>query len=212
MFATQCQDCGAPVPLLARDCPHCGAPNATRRTLALAAAVAAAVAAAAIIALAIVLRGGSGNGTSAGGDFAWLTKAMETCDEEAKREPDVLHFLVIPVVDDPPDEPGWRRIQRNEIGNAILLSGEDAVAGLKRGALKLSKDEYVLAIRNEATNVVLRWNPASGVKRFSTKDTSGVAGFRVQFQRPDGSGGGNWGATFKREPGNCYWVNAILRL
>ena len=218
MPATRCPECDEPVSLLARECGRCGAPNSTRRTVMVAAAVVGAILAAGVLAGVFVLRGESptdGEGrpvvSSESGDFAWLTKAMSDCDLEAEKEPGVLHFMVTPLVDDPTDEPGWRRIALNDIGNGILISAENMIAGLKRGALKITKDQYVLAVRAESTKVVLRWSPSSGVKRFATKDSDGLASFQVQFQKPDGTGGSSWGALFKRQPGTCYWVNAIVR-
>jgi len=219
MRATNCPECGEPVSLLARECSHCGAPNPARRTVTVVAAALGAVLIAGAVAIAIVMTGESptskdGRPVAAGGggDFAWLTKAMSDCDAEAAKEPGILHFMVTPLVDDPKDDPGWRRIALNDIGNAILLSAENTIAGLKRGALKMTKDEYVLAVRDDATSVVFRWSPSSGVKRFATKDSGGPAAFKVQFQKRDGGGGNNWGASFERQPGTCYWVNAIIRL
>lgn len=146
-----------------------------------------------------------------GGDFAWLETAMKQCDEQAAKDAKGLHYLVIPLVDEPRDEPGWRRISINDIGNAILINGEDMLAGLRRKALRLSTDEYVFSARNEATKDVLTWKPSMGVRKFVINDASAIKQFRVQFQSNDASRAINWGATFERQEGNCYWVNAILR-
>lgn len=146
-----------------------------------------------------------------GTDFAWLETAMKQCDEQAGADPKALHYLVIPLVDEPRDEPGWRRISINDIGNAILISAEDMLAGLRRKALLLSTDEYVFSARNETTKDVLTWKPSKGVRKFVISDAAAMGQFRVQFQSNDASRAINWGAIFNRQPGNCYWVNAILR-
>ena len=146
-----------------------------------------------------------------GGDFAWLETAMKQCDEQAGKDPKGLHFLVTPLIDEPRDEPGWRRISINDIGNAILINGEDMLAGLRRKALRISTDEYVFSTRNEATKDILTWKPSSGVRKFVISDAAAIGQFRVQFQSNDAARAINWGATFERQPGNCYWVNAILR-
>ena len=146
-----------------------------------------------------------------GGDFVWLETAMKQCDEQASKDPKGLHYLVIPLVDEPRDEPGWRRASINDIGNAILLSAEDALAGLRRKALRLSTDEYVFSARNEATKDVLTWKPSTGVRKFVVSDAAAIKQFRVQFQSNDASRAINWGTAFDRQEGNCYWVNAILR-
>jgi hypothetical protein len=217
-----CPDCGESVPLLSRACGYCGAPNPVRRTLvvaglALSALIAAVIAAAIVVGL--TGRTPPGDATSAGGqsitgtgeDFAWLAKAMDDCDKQAQKEPNTLQFLVTPLIDEPRDDGGWRRISLNDIGNAILINGEDTIAGLKRRALRISSKPYVFSARNEDTKVVYRWNPAVGVKYLVVADGEAIEGFKVQFESSDVGRPASWGATFKRQAGNCYWVNAILR-
>src|SRR5262249_42886080 len=147
----------------------------------------------------------------ADGDFSWLETAMAQCDEQATNEPKALHYLVVPLVDQPRDDIGWQRISINDIGNAILIKGDDMMAGLRRKALRLSTDEYVFSARIESTKDVLTWKPSSGVRKFVINDASEIYQFRVQFQSNDAARAVNWGAIFDRQPGNCYWVNAILR-
>ena len=85
------------------------------------------------------------------------------------------------------------------------------MAGLRRKALRLSSEEYTFAARIEATREAFSWKPAVGVKKFVKEDAASIEAFQVRFQPRDGASGLNWGATVKRQPGNCYWVNAILR-
>ena len=216
MVHTGCPNCGSQNSYFARGCYYCGAPNPSRRN-ALAAAVASLLGLAIVVAVLVVVLGtGREDSTmeqraAAAGDFSWLEQAMKDCDAQAHNAPDTLHFLVTPLVDEPPDEPGWRRISINDIGNAILINGEDMLAGLRRKALRLSADQYVFSTRNELTKEVLSWKPAVGVKKFVYERAADVTQFRVQFQHRDAGRAGNWGATFTRQPGNCYWVNAILR-
>jgi hypothetical protein len=148
----------------------------------------------------------------ADGNYEWLDKAMKQCDEQAAKETKGLHYLVTPLIDTPRDEPGWRRISINDIGNAILIKGEDMLAGLRRKALRISSDEYVFSARNEKTKDILTWKPSKGVRKFVLNDASDMEEFKVQFQSDDAARAINWGATFIRQPGSCYWVNAILRL
>jgi hypothetical protein len=221
MKTIDCPNCGAPVSLLARSCSYCGAPNRRRLAVIIAGAVGAAVVAAVVAAAVIVVLGRSpqSEATSAAGrsitgtgdDFAWVSKAMEDCDRQAQKETGTLQFLVIPLVDEPRDDRGWRRISLNDIGNAILINGEDAIAGLKRRALRLATTQYVFSARDEATKVVYRWNPSTGVKHFVIAEAKPIESFKVQFESRDAGRAANWGATFVRTPGNCYWVNAILR-
>src|SRR5262245_17589131 len=217
MSFIDCRHCGQRIEKGARACDYCGAPVAGRRnTLVIVAALSALCLAAVAIAF-VMLSGRSSDpgGTAvtqpADGDFAWLETAMKQCDEQATKEPKGLHYLVIPLVDEPRDEPGWRRVSINDIGNAILLKADDMIAGLKRKALRISDDEYTFSARNEATKDVLTWKPSKGVRKFVVNDAAGMDQFRVQFQSSDAARAINWGATFERQPGNCYWVNAILR-
>ena len=140
MKTVECPNCGEPVPLFARACGYCGAPNRARLTAIIASTAAASVILAVIVAGLVAFTSGrppqgeaaspSGRSiTGTGDDFAWLSKAMEECDEQAEKESNTLHFLVTPLIDEPRDEPGWRRISLNEIGNAILINGEDMIAG-----------------------------------------------------------------------------------
>jgi hypothetical protein len=219
MSLTDCRSCGEPIPKGARACGYCGAPNPVRRSLLPIVAALGVLCLVAVTLAALLLTGGSpdqaGTGTAveqrAGGDFGWLEAAMKQCDDQAANETKGLHYLVTPLIDEPPDEPGWRRISTNDIGNAILIKSEDMLAGLRRKALRISTGEYVFSARNEATKDVLTWKPSTGVKKFVINDASGIEQFKIQFQSHDAARAINWGSTFVRQEGNCYWVNAILR-
>jgi hypothetical protein len=222
MKPVDCPNCGESVPFFARACGYCGAPNPARRRVAFVAVALASVALALVVATLVVSLTGiapKGDATSSSGqpitgtgdDFAWVANAMTECDRQAAKEPNTLQFLVVPMVDDPPDDRGWRRISLNDIGNAILINAEDTLAGLKRKALRISTDSYVFSARNEDTKVVYRWSASTGVRKFVVADGSAIQSFKIQFESSDAGRAANWGATFVRKPGNCYWVNAIIR-
>jgi zinc ribbon protein len=217
MSSTDCKQCGETIPKGARTCSFCGAPVQARRGRFLFVTLVAAIGLAAVVAAALIILGRSANQQTAAvdpqatGDLSWLEAAMKQCDEQAAKEPNALHYLVIPLTDEPRDEPGWRRISINDIGNAILIKADDMLAGLKRNALRIATDEYVFSARNEKTRDVLTWKPSTGVRKFVVNDASGIEEFKVQFQSDDASRAVNWGSTFVREAGSCYWVNAILR-
>ena len=214
---SDCGHCGEPIPKGARACGYCGAPVRARRSLLVIVAALLVLCLVAVAAAFLLLADRSPNQEGAavdqraGGDFGWLEAAMKQCDEQAAKDPKSLHYLVIPLADEPRDEPGWRRVPINDIGNAILLNSEDMLAGLRRKALRISTDEYVFSARNETTKDVLTWKPSSGVRKFVINDASGMQQFRVQFQSSDAARAINWGSNFVRQEGNCYWVNAILR-
>ena len=217
MSDTDCRNCGERIPKGARACDYCGTPTSARRSVVVLVAALAALCLAAVAIVAVMLMGrapdqsGTAVPPRAEGDFSWLEAAMKQCDEQATQETKGLHYLVVPLTDEPRDDPGWRRISVNDIGNAILIRSEDMLAGLQRKALRLSTDEYVFSARNEKTRDVLTWKPSTGVRKFVINDASDIEQFRVQFQSNDAARAINWGAIFERQPGNCYWVNAILR-
>jgi hypothetical protein len=211
-----CPKCGESVALSAGACAYCGAPNPARRTLVRIGLWASALAAVAIVIAAamMVMRPATlpdGADSQPDDDFGWLEAAMKKCDAEAAKDPGTLHLMVIPLTDQAKDEPGWRRISLNDIGNAILIKAEDMLAGLKRDALRISKAEYILALRNEATKEIYKWSPAVGVKRFSSPNADAIEQFKIQFQPGSGIAPPNWGAVFTRQKGSCYWVNAIIQ-
>lgn len=214
---SDCGHCGEPIPKGARACGYCGAPVRARRSVLVIVAVLSVLCLAAVAAAVLLLAGrspdqdGAAVDQRAGGDFGWLEAALKQCDEQAAKDPKALHYLVVPLVDEPRDEPGWRRISINDIGNAILVNSEDMLAGLRRKALRIGADEYVFSVRNETTKDILTWKPSKGVRKFVINDATGLGQFRVQFQSSDAARAINWGATFARQEGNCYWVNAILR-
>jgi hypothetical protein len=213
MIATQCRNCGARASAFARVCAHCGARNAVRTPAFAIATVLAMLVAAGGFTVFAFLRGPgpAGQSTAAPGtDHGWITKAMADCDAEAAKEPSGLEFLVVPLKLTVPDTQPWRKKSLNDIGNAILLPADDALAGLNSGALTLTDEAYVFSIRDDVTNVVYKWSPSNGVKKFVSPDADAIERFKVQFQLRDKPAVDAWGAVFVRHRGTCYWVNAIL--
>jgi hypothetical protein len=217
MKSIHCGHCGAPIARLAVACGHCGAPNPARRRALVMGATLSALLIVVVVGGIVLLAGGPADrrGTAvtqpSDGDYGWLEAAMKQCDEQAAQGPKAVHYLVTPLVDEPRDDAGWRRISINDIGNAILINSDDMLAGLRRKALRINPNEYVFSVRNEKTRDVLTWKPSTGVRKFVINDAEDITQFKVQFQSNDVARAINWGATFERQPGNCYWVNAILR-
>jgi hypothetical protein len=216
MISTLCRNCGARVRKWAAACSRCGAPNPARRRFVVVAAlslVLLAVVGAALVVLAngVLSRREPAAIQGADGNYAWLETAMKQCDAQAASNAKGLHYLVTPLIDEPRDDTGWRRISINDIGNAILIKSVDMLAGLRRKALRISGDEYVFSARNEKTKDILTWKPSKGVRKFVINEASDIEEFKIQFQSTDAARAINWGASFVRQPGNCYWVNAILR-
>ena len=205
------------MPLLARTCAACGTPNSAWDTvLGIVIAILVLVPAIAIAIYAATHWDEQGSTSTerssplvSKGDFAWLSSAMADCDAKAAQEPSVLHFLVIPLASDPTHTEDWRKAALNEIGNAMALSRDDTLSGLQQQSLTISTGEYIFSIRDEKTQVVLRWEPSIGVKWFSTAEADSIASFRIQFKLLNKGQDGAWGNTIVRKKGNCYWINAI---
>jgi hypothetical protein len=205
MLATNCLHCGNAMSAFARACGHCGASNPKRTTaIALAGAVVALIAALGIAAFVFAWQR-----TGTKDNFAWLAKAMEDCDAEAAKTPTTLHFLVVPMASKPADDAEWRAKSRNDIGNAILLVGEQTLDGLRSGQLKISSEPYDFRMRDDSTNDIYQWSSSTGVKKFLTPNAQAIEQFKLQFKTAKKTGDA-WGATFVNQAGTCYWVNAII--
>ena len=216
MIAPECPNCGERVALFARNCAHCGTPNgAWGAGLAASAALVFLLAAIGVAAFTVVswhrlpVDGPEPASTATSGDFGWLTAAMKDCDTTASAEPSALHLLVIPLAA-APDDPQWRNKSLDNVGNAILLRSDDALAALTSSALKISDAQYVLRVRDDGTRTIYKWSPSVGVKRFSAPDADRIEGFKVQFLTDDKMSDDEWGVSFGRRKGTCYWVNAVI--
>jgi hypothetical protein len=217
MIATDCPDCGEPVSTFAKSCAQCGAPNAARRAgLAIAGSLAVLLLAIAIATVAVLrwerlpVVDDTASTPATTEDFGWLATAMKDCDTEAASTLSTLHFLVIPLRSAAGEDAAWRRRSLNDIGNAILLNSDTMLDSLKGGTLRLSEQQYTFGVRDDKSGIVYKWSPSTGVKRFSSPDADKIDNFKVQFVTRDKTDESNWGATFVRRKGNCYWVNAII--
>jgi hypothetical protein len=217
LTGTECAECGEPQSAFASICARCGAGNRARLgALAIVGALAAFAAAALVALMAVVVgwqqapKGAAAPASAAAnGKFAWLTTAMHDCDTLAAKEPDTLHFLVIPLAVAPNNQANWQSKALNKVGNGILLRSDVALEGLKGKELAISKTRYIFAVRDQA-QVMYKWDRSSGIAKFSIPNAGSVDGFSIQFQGADGKAGDNWGNTFARKKGNCYWVNVVL--
>ena len=143
-------------------------------------------------------------------DLSWLTTAMSECEAEAEHDAGTFRFTVIPLAPVQPDDPQWRDKSLSEVGNAVLLSSENALDGLKSGILRIYAGEYDFRILDQATTAVYKWKASRGAANFSAMDSGSIALFNVQFLTPRKHVDSEWGTSFVRQSGTCYWVSAII--
>lgn len=216
LTGTECANCGHPVSAFASACVFCGARNRARLgALAITAALGVLVIAGVVTTVVLVrwerlpVESPAQPASVPPGDFTWLTEAMKECDAVAGREPDTLHFLVIPLAPASNDQEDWQSKAMNAVGNAVLLRSDVALQALEDGAVSIARDSYVFSVRDQ-TQTTYSWDRSVGVAKFSIPNAPSIEGFKVRFQYGDKQAGDEWGDAFGRRKGNCYWVNAVL--
>jgi hypothetical protein len=223
MIDNECANCGGRISVLAAACPHCGASSGLRLAGMMVAGALVLLLAAFVVAGVVVLRwqqlaaatrtGAPADeqiaaGTSA--DLSWLAAAMSGCDAEARADPGALHFLVTPLVPAAGDLAPWRSKSISDAGTGILLHAEDTLEALKSGALRIYPADYDFSVVDPVDDKIHKWRPAVGVAKFSTAEPGAISTFRVQFRTSHSRRDADWGGTFNRQLGTCYWVNAIM--
>jgi hypothetical protein len=186
-----------------------GTVSMTRNQTIIAYAVAALVLAA--IAVALPNIAASVRGLFAPKSYDWISRTMSACEEEAVSKPDTLNFLIMPLE-------RTRRFGKEldaraleTVGRATLFGSQDALDGLKSGALRISSKSYVLTTLDTANNTERRWNSASGVSKLSTTDVPSDGPFRVRLQVSAKDNSTGWSNVTAEGRGTCHWVFALLR-
>jgi hypothetical protein len=224
MIDGECPNCGGGTFVLAKACPHCGAAIELRLAGMMVAGALVLLLAAIVVAVVVVLRGhrlAAATETGAPADeqiavssttdLSWLATAMSGCDAEAKMDLGALHFLVTPLVSAAKDIAAWSAKSINDTGNGILLRSDDTLNGLKSGTLRIYPADYGFSILDQVSDTVHKWRPSVGVAKFSAADAGSISSFRVQFRTSHSGLDAEWGGSFTRQDGSCYWVNAIIR-
>jgi hypothetical protein len=222
MIDTECANCGSGTPVLAKTCPYCGTPGGLRLAGIMVAGALVLLLAAIVTAGVVVLRwyqlaAATSTGAPADewiasttADLSWLATAMSGCDAEAKADPNALHFLVTPLVPVAGDSEPWRAKSISDAGTGILLRANDTIEGLKSGALRIYPADYDFSVVDPDGEKVHKGRPSVGVAKFSTSDAGPISTFKVQFRTAHSRSNADWGGSFNRLVGSCYWVNAIL--
>jgi hypothetical protein len=218
---SECPNCGSGTLVPAKTCPHCGAPIALRMAGMAVAGALVLLLVAVVVALAVALRGHRpADATGAPADeqiaatsttnLSWLANAMSGCDAQAKTDLGALHFLVTPLISVAKDLQPWRAKALNDAGNGVLLSAGDTLEGLKSGTLRIYAADYEFGIFDQVSDPIYRWRPSVGVAKFSTAVADLSSTFNVRFRTSHSGRDPEWGGSFTRLDGTCYWVNAII--
>jgi hypothetical protein len=224
MIGSECPNCGGGTFVLAKACPHCGTAIGLRLAGMMVAGTLVLLLAAVVVALVVVLRGHRLAAATESGapadeqiaagataDVSWLATAMSGCDAQAKMDLGALHFLVTPLVSVAKDVAPWSAKSINDVGNGILLRADDTLGGLKSGTLRIYPADYGFSILDQVSDTVHKWRPSVGVARFSAAGAGSISTFKVQFRTSHSGLDAEWGGSFNRQEGSCYWVNAIIR-
>jgi hypothetical protein len=219
---TQCRSCGASISSFALVCPECHAPNQPNPVTTTAALLAIA-ALGATIAVGAARFGphpaqqpvsepatAASMPNSAGtDDYGWIMDIMARCEAEAKRQPDVLRFVVVPMTRTGLSMPGWSPTSIGEVGgSARLLSATHALFGLRNGVLAPYAKPVAFVLSDPNSKTQYKWQPAVGVAEFTSELGSGD--LTLGFEMPDVADEIQWGPTVGINTGSCYWINLLV--
>lgn len=145
-------------------------------------------------------------------DIPAITKAMSDCDTAAASDPDSLYFLVLPLRPTNPSDHTWSTLALQTVGTSyFLLSGKDALDGLRNNSLTLRPDRYTFSALDSESGQTYSWTSATGMSRLSRRESGAVKTLKLGFDFSEAQAGAQWSAEFKRERGICYWVSALTR-
>lgn len=140
--------------------------------------------------------------------FAWLIKALDACEAEAARYPQSLYFMVVPLAaSGAGDDIRSRALET--IGPATLLESKVALDGLESGALRISRDQFILHALDVESNAVHRWNSASGVSTLSERANRSKGPFKIRLQTGPNDNA-DWSLVTADGVATCHWVFAVL--
>jgi hypothetical protein len=151
------------------------------------------------------------SGSSDAGAFAWLSAAMENCEQEAIANRQSLFFLVVPLAATAKYDQSWSARALESFGTATLFKSQDALDALNTRALRISTEPFVFHVLDMATSDTHRWNSASGVSKLSSNEIASEGPFRLRLQTALGDPAPEWNSVTAEGKGTCHWVFALLR-
>jgi len=145
-----------------------------------------------------------------GARFAWLSQALDACEAEAAKYPQGLYFMVVPLAPASSAAEGIKSRALETIGPATLLESKVALEGLESGALRISREQFILHAMDIETNAIHRWNSAAGVSTLSERGSSSKGPFKVRLQTTPNDAA-QWSTSLAEGLATCHWVFALLR-
>jgi hypothetical protein len=144
-------------------------------------------------------------------DLAAIKKGMTDCDADAAQTPGSIYFYVLPLRPAKGAENDWRSNALSEVGNTfLLLSGQDALDGLRDGKLIVRPGRYTFAMQDTASGQSVSWTSATAATRLSKPLSQDVKTVKLGFDFSPAQTGTAWSNEFKRDPGTCYWVSVLV--
>ena len=144
-------------------------------------------------------------------DLAAIKKGMTDCDADAAKSPDSIYFYVLPLRPAKGAENDWRTNALSEVGNTfLLLSGQDALDGLRDGKLIVRPGRYTFAMQDSASGQSVSWTSATAASRLSKPVPATVRTLKLGFDFSPTQTGTTWSNEFKRDAGTCYWVSVLV--
>lgn len=145
------------------------------------------------------------------GQFAWLWRTMENCENEALANPQSLFFLVVPLAATGNYDQSWRARALESFGATTLFKSQDALNALNSGAVRISTEPFIFHVLDVGTNEAHRWNSASGVSKLSSAEVASEGPFRVRLQTAPDDPAPEWNSVTAEGKRACHWVFAVLR-
>jgi len=144
-------------------------------------------------------------------DIAAITSGMNDCDAQAAKDPNSLYFFVLPLLVAQGGSGEWRGL--SEVGTTfLLLSGKDAIDGLRNGKLKVRPGRYTFAVLDSLSGQSFTWTSATSFTRLSKPVSPDMKMLKLGFDfSPSQSGTTSWSSEFRRDSGTCYWVSVLVR-
>lgn len=150
------------------------------------------------------------NADPAQDSYDWLSRTMAQCEEQAVVRPQLLNFLVVPLEATDKYNDALRAKALSDTGATALFGSQDALQGLRDGALRISSRAFVLHTRDTSNNMTHRWTSASGVSRLSSANIPSDGPFEIRFQISPDDPNREWSTITANGRGTCHWAFALL--